>query len=618
MSRQNINQYIVLETQNPVVINDGDILFEALRGPREDVIKHPIKYLECLYKGNWLDCVSNYTFCASGFYFFELAFKCDITENVIVSGYAGTERDGKISTRDYIYEICKADGKGIIRFHFPIQKEDVANLDNINIYFHFPDNAIETDIYRKIEANLLSIKRYISELRGVDDLIFRMPSLDGEYVITPLDCSYSQSFFAKLYLYQEYTVLSQVISHSGLLQYQIPIEASDEELLLLISGDHYLKKTVWYEQEVIGNNLLLSGDNSWNRHSKILCLLDETNELLQSKNMIRVRLCHEQYKECVKKLNNWIKENLNIAYKRYIKNFGNVKWKSEYRLFQFIKIFFPDAIYQYRSEWLGEQSLDIFIPSISSCIEYHGEQHFTSSAYFGGDPGLEKQKERDYRKEEKCNENGVKYVVWAYNLSVTYEHVRDFVFINFHGLVKTDEWTISEHLSEGVPFKLSEILLLESNLPYSEREINKERVNYISQDVIRQYDFNGIYVAEYESISDASKKNQIGASSIHKCISGQRLRAGEYYWRREPRESQPQGIILVQKQISNQSNWTNQNIIVNQISISTGEILNTYESINAAAKAVGIDRKGIKDVLLGNQRSAGGFFWAKENNFTTL
>lgn len=612
MSRQNISEYIVLETQNPLIMNDVDILFKALRGPHDDVIKQPIKYPECSYKGNRLDCISNHTFFASGFCFFEFAFKCNAGETVIISGYAGIECNGKILTRDSIYEVSRADEKGIIRFHFPIQREDVANLDDIHIYFHFPDKAVETDIYRRIEENLREIKKYISELRGVDDLLFCVPSLDSEYVVAPLDCSYSRNFFAKLYLFQEYTVLSQIISHSGLLQYQIPIGASAEELLLLISGDHYLNNTVWDSQEVIGNDLLSSGDNSWNCHSKILRLLDETNKLLQSNDMVCNRLGHERYKECVKELSGWIKDNLDIAYKRYIKNFGKVKWKSEYRLFQFIKIFFLDAIYQYQSEWLGEQSFDIFIPSISSCIEYHGEQHFIASTYFGGDSGLEKQKERDSRKEEKCRENGVKYVVWPYNLSVTYEHVRDFVFINFHGLVKTDEWTISEHLAEGVPFKLSDLLLLENNLPFSEREIKKERVKTISQDVIRQYDFNGLFVAEYESVRDASKRTQIGSTSISKCISGQRIRAGEYYWRKEQRESQPQGVLLVQKQNSDsKSNRTNVNIIVNQVSVSTGEVLNTFESINAAAKAVGIDKKGIRDVLSGKQRTAGGFFWAK-------
>lgn len=614
MSRLNICEYIVLNTENPLIKKDGSLLLHALKGTHDNVIKHPIKCQECLYKDSRLRCVSNYTFCASGFYFFEFAFKCDVTDFVTIRGFAGNEYNGKIQTRDSIYEVSKVDGKGIVRFHFPIQKEDVDNIDNIGIYFNFPDDVIETNLCSQIDNNLRKIKMYISELHGVNEFSFPIPSEDEEKVIVPLECSYSQRFFAKVYLLQNFTVLSQIISSAGLLQYQIPIGSSDEELMLLIAGDHYLKNFVWDEQGEIGKSLLLPDGDAWNHHSRILCLLDETNELLQSNNMIRNSVYCERYNDCKKELSLWIRNNLDIAYTMYKKVYGKVIWKSEYRLFQFIRLFFPDAIYQYRSDWLGEQSLDIYIPSISSCIEYHGEQHFVASSYFGGETKLVENKERDTRKEEKCVANGVKYVVWAYNLSVTYEHVRDFLFINFHSLVKTDEWTIAERLSEGVPFKLSDLLITEENLPFVERSKKMNPEEYIPLDVIRQYDSSGAFVAEYNSASEAAAKYHIGVGSIYKSISGQRKRAGDFFWRREPRESYPRGIELSQMQSPDPKiNWTNENVIVNQISVSTGEILNTYESINAAAKAVGIDRKGISDVLSGKQRSAGGFFWAKEN-----
>lgn len=35
-------------------------------------------------------------------------------------------------------------------------------------------------------------------------------------------------------------------------------------------------------------------------------------------------------------------------------------------LFQAVRANYPDALYQYRPDWLGRQSLDIFVPSLNT------------------------------------------------------------------------------------------------------------------------------------------------------------------------------------------------------------------------------------------------------------
>ena len=52
-------------------------------------------------------------------------------------------------------------------------------------------------------------------------------------------------------------------------------------------------------------------------------------------------------------------------------------------LFKVVKKEYPDALYQYHSEWLGRQSLDIYIPSLRIGIEYQGIQHYEAVDYFG-------------------------------------------------------------------------------------------------------------------------------------------------------------------------------------------------------------------------------------------
>lgn len=56
----------------------------------------------------------------------------------------------------------------------------------------------------------------------------------------------------------------------------------------------------------------------------------------------------------------------------------------EFLLFSLVHDSYGDAIYQYRTQWLGAQSLDVFIPSLNIGIEYQGRQHYEAIEYFGG------------------------------------------------------------------------------------------------------------------------------------------------------------------------------------------------------------------------------------------
>ena len=89
-----------------------------------------------------------------------------------------------------------------------------------------------------------------------------------------------------------------------------------------------------------------------------------------------------------------------------------------------VKSIFPDAIYQYTADWLKEQSLDIFIPSINVAIEYQGLQHFRAVDYFGGEVGFEKTKKRDEIKRNKCFEQGITLIEWNFNEPLSEEFIK--------------------------------------------------------------------------------------------------------------------------------------------------------------------------------------------------
>ena len=96
-----------------------------------------------------------------------------------------------------------------------------------------------------------------------------------------------------------------------------------------------------------------------------------------------------------------------------------VKWKSEYNLYNLVKKEFNDAKFQYRCSWLGNQSLDIYIPSKLIAIEYQGKQHYEPVKLFGGEDSLKKRKELDERKKKLCENHGISLIEWKYYEPIT-------------------------------------------------------------------------------------------------------------------------------------------------------------------------------------------------------
>lgn len=100
------------------------------------------------------------------------------------------------------------------------------------------------------------------------------------------------------------------------------------------------------------------------------------------------------------------------------------KWKHELTLFNAVRKRYPDTLYQYRPGWLGLQSLDIYIPSIKTAIEYQGIQHYRPVDFFGGEEALGLRNELDLKKKKLCIENDVRLIEWSYALDPTDANIR--------------------------------------------------------------------------------------------------------------------------------------------------------------------------------------------------
>nr|MCR4949716.1 hypothetical protein [Solobacterium sp.] len=100
------------------------------------------------------------------------------------------------------------------------------------------------------------------------------------------------------------------------------------------------------------------------------------------------------------------------------------RWKHELSLFRTLRRKYPDTLYQYRPEWLELQSLDMYIPSLRTGIEYQGVQHYRKVNFFGGEEALLHRWELDQRKKKLCGENGVRVIEWPYDVEPTAANVR--------------------------------------------------------------------------------------------------------------------------------------------------------------------------------------------------
>ena len=101
------------------------------------------------------------------------------------------------------------------------------------------------------------------------------------------------------------------------------------------------------------------------------------------------------------------------------------KWKHELTLFHAVRGLYPDTLYQYRPDWLGRQSLDLYIPSLRTAIEYQGIQHYLPVEFFGGEEALSQRRDLDRVKKELCAVNSVRLIEWPYSVDPTEKNVKE-------------------------------------------------------------------------------------------------------------------------------------------------------------------------------------------------
>ena len=121
---------------------------------------------------------------------------------------------------------------------------------------------------------------------------------------------------------------------------------------------------------------------------------------------------------------NWRLERTRIRTELTARGVIKPKWKHELSLFHAIRELYPDTLYQYRPDWLGRQSLDLYIPSIRTAVEYQGIQHYHPIGFFGGEEALSQRQNLDRQKRKLCEENHICLIEWPYDIEPVQKNIK--------------------------------------------------------------------------------------------------------------------------------------------------------------------------------------------------
>lgn len=222
-------------------------------------------------------------------------------------------------------------------------------------------------------------------------------------------------------------------------------------------------------------------------------------------------------------------------------------------------------------EWSNGKRYDFYLPYFNCIIEVHGKQHYLSSDFsgFGGKTYLEEQLNDQYKR-DLALQNGVKHYVVIENIRSEKDYLSNNILksmlptiLNFTR--KDIDWdkcheacitsktkriceyyednnknlnviaehfgccynTVRKHLKDGALIGLCSYSPEESIIEARNKSVTR-MISNMSKPIM-QFDMDGNYIKEYESIQSAQRELKI--SHIWDCLVGKRKSAGGYKWK---------------------------------------------------------------------------------------
>lgn len=329
-----------------------------------------------------------------------------------------------------------------IRNNSEKKDEKEKNISNNSVYLHEPINNIETKLpirltdvttynNKQIEKKIMELTHfYTKQFSDYDKqteimLIYSENRQEGLEVINTvvryakrnvilknlLDDDPTQmhaSIFDKA-LYDYVEIMKQIYRRNDIID-NLKIYGIDIcRYMLCINNYMRNKEKIENNDVVVAINKI---SNKFNiNENEIKMIFDKiSRQWNENQNII----ANYELNNCF--LNTWMCKKIvdDIYDELYKKGKFHPRWINEYRLYSISRKYYKDAMYQYRTNWLGQQSLDIFIPCLNIGIEYQGIQHHKQVDFFGGEEEFIIRRKNDIKKRELCFENGVSLLEWNY------------------------------------------------------------------------------------------------------------------------------------------------------------------------------------------------------------
>ena len=314
----------------------------------------------------------------------------DINNNIYIIGKSDKD---KLACNVYRHEaitkivndvVDKAKEEGIYRFYFSSNSSTQGTvLESYLTRFYKPvkiDNYFSDDetynYYIDVDINDINLIAFL-KYYGTSGFAIYGIELDNYLPYLPYESE--DSWY--------YNSVPQMLFHKNVLNNALESNCNETEDALMLSLEKLRKHSSTVQEQVV--------------FKLFIRLLPDVMEY------------HNPYHD-------WAKKEYQ-AEKDYLlaENKLNCVWKGEFQMYKIAKELYDDAQYQYHCDWLGRQSLDVYIPSISVGIEYQGIQHYEPVDHFGGENAYLHRVELDNQKRQLCAANNVKLIEWRYDSPLT-------------------------------------------------------------------------------------------------------------------------------------------------------------------------------------------------------
>ncbi|HHK5530398.1 TPA: hypothetical protein ACQUHF_004393 [Bacillus paranthracis] len=314
----------------------------------------------------------------------------------------------------------------------PIIKEEASKKKNFFTKLKFNKKKIGFFITPNIGKDREIVTSYLNKASRSERIILELDNENENYFISfsePLDLAFMRSILSQRFLKEPLEGFKIL----GIPIQVIIVHCKYKEVSICESEWHELDFNVYYESIKNGifafnNRLQIKSYSEESIRFVIHQLMKETkfeselylacylhyNFLLPMQNYVNKREEFFEKNNVFLMVGEFKKKREEIYQQLVLSGDVKVKWKNETELFKLVVKQYPDAIFQYRADWLDKQSLDVYIPGLKTAIEFQGQQHYEPVEFFGGEDAFLYRQKLDALKKEKCKQNKVKLIEWHY------------------------------------------------------------------------------------------------------------------------------------------------------------------------------------------------------------